>query len=415
MHNDFTLFSRVVPSGKTVVYYYAYDGEGKRLGPWTTGQSNKTAARNYCNKLNRQGKLLPGPLEIPTFAEFSGVFWDWEKSGYLTERRKRRKLTQAYADKNKKVVDHTLIPFFGKMKLDKITGEVIDQWLDVMIKDGKKNSTTNGYFGTLQTLMKWAVKKRIIDRDPFLDVQKLLNEKPEKKIITKDEFRTLFVDDWKKAWDNDFLRCTANKIAALTGMRCCEVLGLRGEFVFDNHLFLCGQYDEYGYRETKTKIKHHIPLAGELVADLRKLMKVNGQGFIFSLDGGATPVTRMHLYKGLNKALNNIGLTDDEIRERGLNIHAWRHFCNTELQNAGLPIQKVQAVTGHKTKDMTERYTHFDPLTFGEVPKIQADLLKKKHRKSQTGINDMTTNERSTIALIKMPEADNAVRRIQVS
>ena len=286
MHNDFTLFTRVVPSGKTVVYYYAYDTEGNRLGPWTTGQANKTLARNYCNKLNRQGKLLPGSKDMPTFAEFSAAFWDWEKSGYLAERKKRRKLTQSYADKNKSLVDYTLVPYFGKMKLDKITGEAIDQWLDVMIKEGKKNSTINGYFGVLKTMMKWAVKKHIIGRDPFLDVEKLLDEKTDKKIITHVEFKALFVDDWKKVWGNDLLRCTANKIAALTGMRCCEVLGLRGEFVYDDHIFLCGQYDEYGYRETKTKIKHHIPLTDELVKDLRKLMKTNGQGFIFSLDGG---------------------------------------------------------------------------------------------------------------------------------
>ena len=57
-------------------------------------------------------------------------------------------------------------------------------------------------------------------------------------------------------------------MAVLTGMRCCEVLGLCGEYVFDTHIFLCGQYDEYGYRETKTKTKHHIPLAAELVNDV---------------------------------------------------------------------------------------------------------------------------------------------------
>jgi hypothetical protein len=58
-------------------------------------------------------------------------------------------------------------------------------------------------------------------------------------------------------------------------MRCREILGLRGEYVYDDHIFLCDQYDEYGYRETKTKIKNHIPLTGELVADLRKLMAAN--------------------------------------------------------------------------------------------------------------------------------------------
>jgi integrase len=295
------------------------------------------------------------------------------------------------------------------MKIDKISGEEIDTWLDHMIAEKYENSTINGYFGTLQTMMKWAAKKRYIDRDPFLDVEKLLKEKKDKRIITPDEFKALFVDDWKKVWGNDLLRCTANKIAALTGMRCCEVLGLRGEFVYDDHIFLCGQYDEYGYRETKTKIKHHIPLAASLVADLRKLMKVNGDGYIFSLDGGVTPVTRRHIYNGLNKAFNNIGISDEEIKKRGLNIHAWRHFCNTELQKAGLTVQKVQAVTGHKSERMTEHYTHFDPLDFGEVPEIQATLLRKKSKKQETA-----EKERPALALYK-PEEGKAAGREKAS
>ena len=46
-------------------------------------------------------------------------------------------------------------------------------------------------------MLKWAVKKRIIDRDPFLDVQRLIKEPKEKKIVTQDEFKALFVADWK--------------------------------------------------------------------------------------------------------------------------------------------------------------------------------------------------------------------------
>jgi len=40
-----------------------------------------------------------------------------------------------------------------------------------------------------------------------------------------------------------------------------------------------------------------------------------------------------------------------------------------------LTTQIVQAVTGHKTERMTEHYTHFDPMEFGDVPEIQAALL----------------------------------------
>jgi integrase len=139
-------------------------------------------------------------------------------------------------------------------------------------------------------------------------------------------------------------------------------------------------------------------------------MKENGQGFIFSLDGGVTPVTRMHLFKGLKKALNNIGINNTEIGERGLNIHAWRHFCNTELQKGGLTIQKVQAVTGHKSEKMTERYTHFDLLDFGEVPKIQAALLEKKPIKPEAAAKEIPA-----LTLVKTPEDKKPIQRLQAS
>jgi integrase len=125
-------------------------------------------------------------------------------------------------------------------------------------------------------------------------------------------------------------------------------------------------------------------------------MKINGEGYIFSYDGGETPVKRRYIYDGLNIAFKKIGIGKDEIKERGLNVHAWRHFCNTELQKGGLTVKKVQAITGHKTEDMTEHYTHFDPLDFAEVPKIQAALLEKKSKKPQEA-----ENERPAITLVR--------------
>ena len=407
MRNDYTLMNRKVPSGKTVVYYYAYDDEGKRLGPWSTGLSQKTAARNYCNRLIRTGILIPKKLGIPTFEEFAADFWDWDNSPYLKERKKRRKLTVSYTDKAKKVVENSITPFFGKMKLDTITSEKIEQWIDEMLEEGKKNVTINGYLGSLMTMIKWAVRKKIIERDPFIDVQKLLKEEREKKIVTQDEFKAVFVTDWKKVWDDDLIMYTAHKLSALTGMRCGEVLGLKGEYVFDDHLNLCGQFDDYGYRETKTKIKHLVPLPKELVKDLRKLIRINQEGYVFSENGGETPVTRRRLYLALQRAFAKIGIDEDEQKKRGLNIHAWRHFCNTELLRGGLSVKKVQAVTGHKTEAMTDNYTHFDPLEFSEVNKIQEMLLEPKNSKQH--------NDRPVLKIVKPHEDELKTRKRKAS
>jgi integrase len=195
-------------------------------------------------------------------------------------------------------------------------------------------------------------------------MEKLMNDRKEIKIITREEFKKLFVTDWRRVWDNDRISYTANKLAAVTGMRASEVLGLKGGFVYDGHIYLCKQFDEYGYRDTKTKDKHNVPLPSELITDLTELRVMNGDGFVFSLDGGATPICRKTMYQDFHRALRNIGISDDEIAERHLHLHGWRHFFNTDLLKGGLTIPQTQAVTGHKSERMTEWYLHFDPAEF---------------------------------------------------
>ena len=88
----------------------------------------------------------------------------------------------------------------------------------------------------------------------------------------------------------------------------------------------------------------------------------------------------------------------------------WRHFCNTELLNGGVPEKKVQAVTRHKSARMTERYTHFDPMEFAEVTKVQTELLKKNRKKAEA-----KADERPSLTIVKMPEADRNERREKAS
>ncbi|WP_461257188.1 tyrosine-type recombinase/integrase, partial [Treponema sp. R80B11-R83G3] len=105
-------------------------------------------------------------------------------------------------------------------------------------------------------------------------------------------------------------------------------------------------------------------------------------------------------------ALQNIGISEKEINERGLNVHAWRHFCNTEMLKGGLSVKKVQAVIGHKTEKMTDRYTHFDPMDFGEVTEIQKALLKKP---------ETSGKEIPPFTLVKMPNDEKAELSKQAS
>jgi integrase len=228
LHNDFTLYWRVVPSGKRVVYVYTYDEDGRRLHGKSTGETSLTAARLKCNRLLREGALVRKSGYVPTFAEYAADWWDWEKCDYLKKRRKRSNLTKKYADNSKWIMDKVLLPYFGKMRMDKITREVVEGFVDSFIQKKYRYTTLNSYFSILKTMLIEAEERKVIAHNPIAKMGKLINNRKEIQIVTQDEFKKLFIGDWMRVWENDRIAYTANKLAALTGMRSAEVMGLKG-------------------------------------------------------------------------------------------------------------------------------------------------------------------------------------------
>ena len=143
MRNDFTMFKRAVPSGAKVVYYYAYDENGKRRGPWTTKCLTVTEAWNYCHRLIRKGALIPDRKKMMTFAEFADGFWE-AGSAYVKEQRSRKEFTDRYITISRQLAVNQITPFFGKISLDKISGEDVNKWLGVLWPGRKRQENRGG-------------------------------------------------------------------------------------------------------------------------------------------------------------------------------------------------------------------------------------------------------------------------------
>ena len=178
----------------------------------------------------------------------------------------------------------------------------------------------------------------------------------------------------------------AHRLAACTGLRVSELLGLRGEYVFEDYIYICGQFNRFGYvPHTKTKYNRNIPITGVMRQELDDLLQANGEGFVFSEDGGKTPVAPFRINRDYDRALNRIGISHEEKMKRNLSFHAWRHFFNTLLLMSDVADSKVQKVTGIRTKEVKELYTHFDTRKFTEVRNVQSELLAfKKPKKAIT-------------------------------
>jgi len=416
MRNDFTVFKRRVPSGKKVVYYYAYDENGERKGPWTTNCLTITEARNYIYGLIKKGVLLPNKTKPILFGEFAEGFWD-RNSEYIKNQDGRADITDTYIGNCQRMLKNQILPFFDNRPLRSITAKEVNDWLlgfktRETVVDGEtkvtayQNTYANTVFGTLHTMLGYAAEKELIPSNPCAKVKKLKNDRKEIQILTPDEVARLFPKRYKSIWGGKEIAYAANRLASLTGMRIGEILGLRGEFVSDKFIYVCGQYTDKGYQNhTKTKENRHIPLMPEMMDILRGLMKLNGKGFVFSLDGGAKPVSTTYVTREFNRALVRIGVSMEEIRRRNLSMHGWRHFVNTDLLRQGLTIQQVQSVTGHKSIRSTGMYSHLDPRLIDDIVKAQTAIATGKKKKAKPdGIGE--NNEH--LAKNKKPQSGTA-------
>jgi integrase len=383
IRESFSLYKRRVPSGLTVYYYQCYDDRGKRSCGHSTGQTTKTAAREHCLRLLREGRLLAKKeAKVPTLREWAEDFWDLENSKYLKGRRGRRPITVGYAKNGKTYTENQIVPFLGDLRLDAITEIEVENWLTGFEDRGLSNGTANNAYKMLSVMLGFACKQKIIKSNPCLLVEKLQHEGRKIKILTLQEVRALFPAQWSDVWD-DYTCHVANKLAACTGMRIGEILGLRSEFVHEGYIEVCRQYSQTaGYSDVKTHKPRNVPLHRVVEGDLRRLIKAHGEGFVFvSKPHAKKPMGRSSVIAGFWKALEAIGIGEEQRKQRNLTFHGWRHFFNTFLLSFNVKDAKVMAVTGHVTERMKEHYTHFDTTEFSEVMEAQKNLMERRSGK----------------------------------
>jgi integrase len=224
-------------------------------------------------------------------------------------------------------------------------------------------------------------------------IKKLVAHNREVHILKHDEVQKLFPSDWREIWDS-YEVYIINKLAACTGMRLSEILGLQTGRVMEDHIHVCSQYlEKYGIRPLKTKDSRNIPITPSLYNELSVLFKSNEADFLFTRLETNTPISRNRLYRESGNAFDKIGINSEERTKRGIALHHWRHFLNTELLMANVSTLKVQKVTGHKSLYMTMHYTHFDSREFTEVLDVQNNLFASQNDSAVISAVNFSNNE----------------------
>ena len=395
----FTIYPRKLKT-VTVFYYQCYDNNGKRICGHSTGQRTKTAARTYCMELYRKGKLIPDCKPV-SFAEFARGWWEPKTCKYLEWRQVQNPMAPSTIDHYKTNLELHIKPYFGKMMMNSILPEHIQNWIMELSRKGYNNSSINILMATLKVMFKEAARLKLVSSNPAEKIKKLTAANKEVQILNLEEVQKLFPrpsgnadgdscgdsgngsndghggGSWRGIWDS-YEVFVFNKLAACTGMRLSEIIGLQCEYVRRDHIHVCVQFShKYGLRPLKTRDSRNVPITDHLYNELLSLVKFDNQKFIFFDPESGCPISRNRVYKETANAFDRIGIDEAERKKRRIALHHWRHFLNTALLMANVNTLKVQKVTGHKSLSMTRHYAHFNSHEFTEVLDVQNSLISR--------------------------------------
>ena len=190
---------------------------------------------------------------------------------------------------------------------------------------------------TLYNLFSFCIKKGYFDKNPCAGIKKL-NE--------LSRLKTLSDSDIEKLISGSTNKLTKDLITFLiyTGCRKGEALNLKWD---DVDL----QNDVIAIKGTKTKYDRYIPISKPLKELLRAIEK-NQSLYVFNNNGAKLGNFR----RSFMTACKNAGLKD-------LRIHDLRHVFASKMVMNGTSLYITGELLGHRTTQMTKRYSHLVPDT----------------------------------------------------
>jgi integrase len=373
----FTVFPRKMKSGRIVWYYQTYDEFDRRTSAHSTGQINKSSARAYCRNLEKENKLVPNSFDNLTFGEFAENWWIPGKCSYLEYRMARKTLSQNYIVSSYQIMKSAILPYFSDYKIRGITRYHAEKWIDSLVQHGLSNSSINIYFRIFHIMLAEAVRREILVSDITEKILYLKSSSKTKGVFSQGIVDKLFnIHEMHSIWQSPELYY-ANLLSACTGMRISEVLGVQLSDLKAGYISVSKQYQgKIGLQPTKNKKSREIPIPLALTEELTRLSSNSPEGYVFtSFKNRTKPLSNDVVNNALHGALEVIGISKEEQKRQNYTFHSWRHYFNTVMRSNNIADSKLQGMTGHSSRAMTDHYTHFDHTDYEDVGKIQSKIL----------------------------------------
>lgn len=353
----------------TAVYYIEYRLPNKKKRREKVGSS-------YMDAVAADGKRKGQKAEGKILNIAPGIKTNFNKlSEWFIETPRFQKL------KSKHVLTFNLNSFlaeFGNHNIYSITRFDLENYQIKRQNAGKSESYIDQEIGAARNMLNTAWSADKVSGDalkPFKQVKKLLKKHANARdiIIEYDDYLRIL----------GALPIYARNIvetAFYTGMRRGEIMGLTWDRVDITNRIITLEREH-----TKTDEKRIVPICSRL----HDILKDIPRHMIVDDESGATSFEpHVFLYKGLplktirailKKACASVGLPYGRNVKGGITFHDLRHTFNTNMRKSGINETVIMAVTGHKTREMFDRYN-----TVKKDEQIDAVAIMEKYLSVKT-------------------------------
>jgi len=384
----FSIYPRQKKNGKSVYYVQFKNPDNTYSTARSTGKTSRRAAEEWAeNELLKNGSPLPG--HNITFGEYSQDFFSWNGRWATNLKVEGRRISERHCRDRCDLMRIHVLPVFANYYLKDIDKISIINFRNSLFNKGYSGSQINKCLYAIKAILEAAEDQGLIKAVP--KISRAADNPKQKGILTIEEVNRLFSFQWmsKPSYSHPerplFMGYAGNLLAASTGIRLSELQGLKiqdlnlesGYIVikraWDNRLNKLNN-------STKTGRERNIFIPEKVITVLNQLLlqhpfPENPEAFLFwgEKKPEEKPAEKVVFINALFTTLEQIGINETERKQRNITFHSWRHFLNSLLLNAKIPIQKIQSITGHLTNEMTSHYYHVDDMS--DVRQIQETLF----------------------------------------
>ena len=272
-------------------------------------------------------------------------------------------------------VTQRVYPAFGHLRLDRITGRQIQQFINELVLNGKNmqtgkplsRKTAVHHLSFISDVFSYAIRMDIVSDNPCRKVYVPKGGKKEKEIYSIEEIEQLF----RLLEDAPLKYRTFFTLAVYTGFRRGELMGLEWKDIdFESGVVSVRRTSNYTVKTgiytdtTKTKSSQRSMKLPQLVLDILKEHKAEQDNerqklgtkwfecdrLFVTADGH--PMHNNTTYNWLRKFCKK---NDFPFRD----IHSLRHFYASALINEGIDVATVSSALGHSAiSTTTSIYLH---------------------------------------------------------